>query len=306
MSVSVILPTYNGGRYIRDSIDSCLAQTYTDIEVIIVDGGSQDGTLDIVKSYRDPRIQLMLQPANSGRLPGAINLGLTRAVGDYLTWTSDDNLYTPDAIDALVAFLEQHREMDFVYSDYWRTDENLRPLSHVIAKPPDNWMMAAHCGPCFLFRRHIYDTTGGEDTSVPLAADYEFWLRVWKKGYGMGYLNIPLYFYRLQPNSLTSLEGGERFMKDADIAMSRWIGDNPYRFPSRYARLVGDHYMSMAFENYRNGLFSRVLPNILRGLHYDPRYWCNRGVLSLLLESVIGMRWMRRVRKVSRFMRNAD
>src|SRR5437016_3657116 len=88
--VSIVLTTLNGARYLRESIDSCLGQTYRNIELIVVDGGSTDGTLDIVASYYDPRLRLIHQEHNEGKLPGAINLGLADARGELLTWMQDD------------------------------------------------------------------------------------------------------------------------------------------------------------------------------------------------------------------------
>ena len=79
--VSIVLPTLNGSRFIATSIESCLAQSYEHFELIIVDGGSTDGTLVIVRSFGDPRIRLINQPGNVDRLPGALNCGFAAASG---------------------------------------------------------------------------------------------------------------------------------------------------------------------------------------------------------------------------------
>ena len=68
--VTIVLPTYNGATYLRQSIDSCLNQTYTNLELIVVDGGSTDGTVDILQSYSDPRLLVLHQPVTQGRLKG--------------------------------------------------------------------------------------------------------------------------------------------------------------------------------------------------------------------------------------------
>jgi glycosyltransferase involved in cell wall biosynthesis len=85
LKVSIVLPTLNGEKYIRQSIESCLNQTYSNLELIIVDGGSTDGTLDVINEIRDARIRLVHQPPNSGRLPGALNLGFRETIGEFLT-----------------------------------------------------------------------------------------------------------------------------------------------------------------------------------------------------------------------------
>src|SRR5438128_1966436 len=90
--VSVILPTHNGSKYLRQSIESCLSQTYLDIELIVVDDGSMDETSAILESLTDDRVRKIRHQTNRG-LSAALNTGCAEARGEYLTWTSDDNLY---------------------------------------------------------------------------------------------------------------------------------------------------------------------------------------------------------------------
>ena len=114
--VSIVLPVFNGAPYVRQSIESCLNQTHRDIELIVVDDSSEDGTVDIVKSYTDPRLTLIQHDRNR-KLPAALNTGFRRSGGAYLTWTSHDNYYVPTAIAELVQFLEESTGVDFVLSD---------------------------------------------------------------------------------------------------------------------------------------------------------------------------------------------
>lgn len=95
--VSIVLPTYNGARYLRQSIDSCLGQTYRNLELIVVDDASTDTTPEIIRSYQDPRIRV-IRHEKSKMLPESLNTGFRAVSGDYLTWTSDDNYYVPEAI----------------------------------------------------------------------------------------------------------------------------------------------------------------------------------------------------------------
>ncbi|MGQ9652147.1 MAG: glycosyltransferase [Phycisphaerae bacterium] len=261
--------------------------------LLVVDGGSQDGTVDTIQGYSDPRLLLIHQPGNSGRLPGAINLGLARATGDYLTWTSDDNVYQPDAISTMATYLDDHPAVDWVYTDYWRVDEEGQVLAKVVAKPVEEWLLRGINGPCFLFRRRVYEALGEQDTQFPLAADYEYWLRAWRRPFRMQPLNVPVYRYRLHPYSLTSREGFERFLRDTDRAMARWIGPDLYRYPSRYARMVAENYVAAAFEMSRRGDFSRVRSYLLRAFRFDPRRLGHRGVFALLVRSIWSIRKIR-------------
>src|SRR3989338_4736656 len=113
---SIVLPTHNGARYLRQSIDSCLSQTYKNIELIIVDDCSTDETPDIVRSCNDPRIRYVRNKTNQ-RLPRSLNIGFALTTAEYLTWTSDDNQFLPEAIAVMLGFLMENESIDFVYAD---------------------------------------------------------------------------------------------------------------------------------------------------------------------------------------------
>ena len=117
--VSIVLPTHNGARYIEQAIQSCLDQTYPNIEIIIVDDASTDETPELLARIAagNHRIRVIRHTQNQ-RLPGALNTGFANAKGDYLTWTSDDNLYEPEAIQLMVSGLEARPDVGFVYCDY--------------------------------------------------------------------------------------------------------------------------------------------------------------------------------------------
>ena len=75
-------------------------------------------------SYADPRLTVLSQPPNSGRVPGALNIGFAHSRGSYLTWMQDDDLYEPTALEKMVLSLEEHPDVGFVYADYWWIDEH--------------------------------------------------------------------------------------------------------------------------------------------------------------------------------------
>ena len=112
VTVSVIMPAYNSETYIRESIDSVLAQSFTDFELIVVDDGSTDTTAEIVESYTDPRIRLIRQ-ANQG-VSVARNRGLEAANGQYITFLDSDDLYYPDCLKTLLHLIQSNKtEMSF-------------------------------------------------------------------------------------------------------------------------------------------------------------------------------------------------
>ena len=104
--ISIVLPIYNGEKYMKQSIDSVINQTYANWELLIVDDGSTDNTAAIAREYaeKDNRIKYYKNPQNM-RLPKTLNRGFSLATGDYLTWTSDDNYYYPTALEKMYTTL---------------------------------------------------------------------------------------------------------------------------------------------------------------------------------------------------------
>ena len=201
--VSIVLPVYNGSRYLRQAVDSILAQTCRDWELIIVDDASTDETPRVVTalSASDARIRGLRLDRNR-RLPAALNRGFEEARGQYFTWTSDDNMFRPQAIEEMVAVLEAQRTVDIVYADRTYIDEEGQCLRSVPVEPVD--AMADHnpVGACFLFRRHIHEALQGYDESLFLAEDYDFWLRASCR-FKFCALHQDLYLYREHGASLS-------------------------------------------------------------------------------------------------------
>ena len=200
--VSIVLPAYNGEKYLRESIDSCLKQSFQDWELIIVDDGSTDGTDRVIRSFRDPRI-LSVRHSVNRRLPAALNTGFRISRGELLTWTSCDNRYGSQALETLVDFLKQNSSTDMVYTDLRMIDESGTAVRHHLTGPTENLAEWNVVGACFLYRREIYEAIGDYSEECFLAEDYDYWLRASQR-FRLTHLPITLYDYRLHSDSLTS------------------------------------------------------------------------------------------------------
>ena len=131
--VSIIMPTYNCGRFIRESIDSVLAQTYKGWELIIVDDCSTDNTSEVVGRYIDPRIRYMRNKQNMGAALTR-NRALREAKGRYIAFLDSDDLWRPEKLEKQIAFMEQNGYA-FTYHEYTEIDEASKPLGiHVSGK----------------------------------------------------------------------------------------------------------------------------------------------------------------------------
>lgn len=240
--VSIVLPTYNGARYIKQSIDSCLNQTFQNIELIIVDDGSTDETPQIIEPYKDKRIKYIRHKRNTG-LPTALNTGFANSTGKYLTWTSDDNYYSEEAIEKELAFL-RNNHCSFVYCDFYKFDSDNSKLT--VERLNDVPMLenGNGIGACFLYSRAVKDAVGDYDPQTRLAEDYDYWIRVSKK-FVMQHLAEPLYFYRDNADSLTQSRFYE--VKVVDIMVKsrnriltdRAIGIFAYICARKYPKMFG-------------------------------------------------------------------
>jgi len=202
--VSIVLPTHNGQRYLDQAIGSCRAQTHNAWELIVVDDASTDRTPEILARHAaaEPRIRCIRLAGNRGPA-GALNVGFAAARGDYLTWTSDDNLYEPTALSEMAAFLGRHGDSDLIYCDYTRIDGAGRVLGVTAAAPASDIAFANVVGACFMYRRRVYERLGGYAEDSFCAEDYEYWLRA-ARHFRLVPLQRNLYRYRLHAGALTA------------------------------------------------------------------------------------------------------
>lgn len=202
--ISVILPVYNGEQYLAEALESILSQTYTNLEVIIVDDCSTDHTAEIIERYinHDQRIRCIKNSVNL-KLPRTLNVGFANATGDYLTWTSDDNKYKTDALERMAYQLDAKLNIDMVYADYTAIDTNGRIIGEVQLGDPYGLLYGNVIGGCFLYKRDLLDRVGEYDPNLFLAEDYDYWIRIWKAG-TIVHMHENLYFYRRHEGSLTA------------------------------------------------------------------------------------------------------
>jgi Glycosyl transferase family 2 len=215
--VSIVLPTHNGSKYIRQSIQSCLDQSHRNLELIVVDDGSTEDLRSVMSEFTDPRLRYVRHEKNRG-ISAALNTGFTLASGEYLTWTSDDNYYAPDAIERLTRFLQNYPRIDFVYASSYIVDEmGLRETLRVQrVQPPQDLKRQNGVGACFLYTRRVYLDIGDYNSDAFLVEDYDYWVRLSKR-YRMQRIFSPLYYYRYHKDSLTFRYGPDDVAQRFDV-----------------------------------------------------------------------------------------
>lgn len=207
--ISIILPSYNGEKYIAQSIQSVIDQTEQDWELIIVNDCSTDNTLKICESFakHDKRIKIISNKINR-KLPASLNIGFAVAKGKYFTWTSDDNWYKPNALKKMSKYLEKHFDIDLISMGFDYIDENDEFIEHVNTDINNKRCEASlildnNVGAAFMYRKSIADKVGEYDTNTFCAEDYDYWCRIALAG-KIGYVFDNIYVYRMHSNSLTA------------------------------------------------------------------------------------------------------
>ncbi|MCI8377480.1 MAG: glycosyltransferase family 2 protein [Lachnospiraceae bacterium] len=202
--ISIVLPVYNGERYICQSIDSIINQSWQDWELIIVNDSSIDRTGEIAEEYakKDKRIKVIHNEKNK-KLPESLNIGFENASGSYYTWTSDDNAYREDALEIMCNALERDADTDIVFCNYTIIDSDDYIICDMEAGPAEELPLENTIGACFLYRREVHEGLSGYDAGKFLVEDYDFWLRAYWK-YRFCHLEENPYYYRVHAFSLTS------------------------------------------------------------------------------------------------------
>jgi glycosyltransferase involved in cell wall biosynthesis len=179
--VTIVIPCYKGARFLPAAIESCLQQTYQELELIVVDDASPDECAMIAERYaqRDSRVRLIRHTQNWG-VSRAFNTGFNAAKGSYFTRLAQDDVFHPEAIAAMVSDLERKHEAALTYCDCQSIDENgvIRKEPEVSPQPSRVLVWRNLVGLCVMWRRSVWEAIGGFDPEFDTAEDHEYWLRV--------------------------------------------------------------------------------------------------------------------------------
>lgn len=204
--VSVVITAYNAEKFIHETIESVLAQTYQDFECLVIDDGSTDRTAAIVESFSDPRIRLIRLAINKG-VSHAANTGIQEAKGVYIARIDSDDLMVPERLETQVAFLDAHPEVGVcgtwfeLFSDAKRTIKRYATSNNAIRA----WMLFINpiAQPSVCLRADVIkQEIGPYDPTIPSAEDLDLWMRLLPK---TSFANLPhvLTRYRRHANSIT-------------------------------------------------------------------------------------------------------
>ena len=180
--VTIITPSYNQGRFIEETILSVLNQDYPNIEYMVMDGGSTDNTLEILKKYSN---RIIWFSENDKGQSDAINKGFRLAKGEVIAWLNSDDTYLTGAIRKAVDYLYNiNPDAKFVYGEGYHVSENGEILERYPTEPFSYSHLAETCyicQPTTFWKKEIFKTVGFLNTDLQFAMDYDYWIRIAKQ-----------------------------------------------------------------------------------------------------------------------------
>jgi len=223
--ISVIMSVFNGEKYLREAIDSILSQTFTDFEFIIVNDGSTDNSLSIIKGYSDRRIRLIDNEQNIG-LTKSLNKVIKQARGEYIARQDADDISLPNRFEEQVRHFDQHPEVALLGTSAYRIDEQGRITGRVKVKekPGEDLLKRNQFNHgSTMFKRQVVIRLAGYNELFKYCQDYELWLRI-AKYYEVRNLPQILYKLRFHQENIRSLKAEESVLYH--LLAIRMIRDN--------------------------------------------------------------------------------
>jgi glycosyltransferase involved in cell wall biosynthesis len=237
-TISIVTPSYQHAPFLEAAIDSVLHQDYPNLEYLVADGGSTDGTIEILKKYQS-RLKWFSEP-DRGQTD-AINKGFARTSGEILGWLNSDDEYAPGALRTVGDFFAANPDVGLVYGDANFIDARggrLAACAHI--EPFNRRRLLYYCDyivqPAAFFRRSVFQSVGGMDESLHWAMDYDFWLKASAVS-RCQYIPRVLAHYRWLATSKTGIGGPQRLVEVEQVARRHGASGLPAYFRLEAVRM---------------------------------------------------------------------
>ena len=300
--VSILVPNYNYGRFLTQAIETLLAQTLKDLEVIVIDDASTDESSQVLDQYTaHPRVRIIRHAVNRGHIR-SYNEGLALARGAYVGIVSaDDYCLWADALERQVAVFERFPEVGMVYSAHCMLDPDGR-ITRVAPRAEDgvrngldefrsllwgNYIL--HSGT--LLKRDVQEKLGPYDPTLPQSGDWDLWLRASALS-AVGYIAEPLYVYRLHRSNMQSrgippAQQADQNVRTLDKAFASLPPETPPDIIDARERARQHALLQTAWFDLRNGRCSRAWAGVRHALRREPAIAANPEVHRFLARLVL-------------------
>lgn len=297
--ISVITPSYNQADYLEHTIQSVLSQGYPNLEYILIDGGSNDGSLDIIKKYAGKFTYWISEP-DEGQAD-AINKGFAHASGDIVAWLNSDDIYLSDALSHAAQAFQSDSDLGLVYGDLQSIDTQGRIFNTITYTPYTLLDLLAFRiigQPSVFFRRALLDQSGPLDITYRYLLDHHLWLRIAHIA-RIKYIPIPLAAARHHPAAKNVAEAasfGQEVYKIIEWAAAQ--PDLNVLIESNHRYVWGGAHRLTARYLLDGGQPAQSLKAYAKAFIQDPLFTLRHAhrVLYAFL-SLLGLGWLRKVKK---------
>ncbi len=255
--VSVIIPAYNSEKYIAEAIASVFAQTYPSYEVIAVDDGSTDNTLQLLKQY-GPRVKALTKL--NGGPASARNLAIKNSNGDYIAFLDSDDLWVEEKLEEQLAFLDKHPEVGLIFGEMLMFEDKggkkiVQSKIGYTGDPTFRQLLFGNYIPnsTVVIRRRCVDKVGLLNESKELIAveDHEYWMRI-ARAFPLAGIPNPLAYYRIRDGNILGAGNGYDIDKGLKLALAA-IGEAEKQFPQMWEECQVDRDLLFARLHIRAG-----------------------------------------------------
>jgi glycosyltransferase involved in cell wall biosynthesis len=231
-SMSIVTPSYNQADYIESTIHSVLEQQYPELDYLIMDGGSQDGTVDILRRF-DGRLRWVSE--RDGGQSAAVNEGFRRTTGEIIGWVNSDDEYAPGALRVVGQYFAEHPQVEWLFGRCPIIDKRSRPYKAWITRYKEFWLRRYSyrrllienfiSQPAVFFRRRLLDQVGHLDPAYHCAMDYHLWVRMGAVA-KPAFIDRELAYFRISGENKMSLQYQRSF--DEELHAARRVADGQY------------------------------------------------------------------------------
>ena len=305
--VSVVIPTYNYARYVSEAIDSVLAQSFEELEVIVVDDGSTDQTAEILRAFGGQLCDIRQEHRG---LSAARNTGIRAARGQYVAFLDSDDLWLPDKVSLQVARLDAEPEVGLVYGETLLFDDStpatLTLHSHFAPHPSGrilSWLVCENVipSPTPMVRRELFERVGLFDETLSACEDWDMWIRI-ARVCEIAYVDRVLAKKRQHQENM-SLDS-ERLMPNGLRVLEKAFSapDPSQELHGLRRKAFGRSYADFGLHRFHTGRYEQARRHLIRAVTLDPRLLFYQNTAAVLSTCLLGSAAARKLHALKRAM----